>query len=68
MVHVPTNVARGRQGVKILQVSPYDFPYPGGVTQHIINLDRELRARGHDVQIMAPSTEDSVEDLSLIHI
>ena len=62
MVHVPTNVARGRQGVKILQVSPYDFPYPGGVTQHIINLDRELRARGHEVQIMAPSTEDSVED------
>ena len=48
--------------MRILQVSPYDFPYPGGVTQHIINLDRELRARGHEVRIMAPSTSDGVED------
>ena len=48
--------------MRILQISPYDFPYPGGVTQHILNLDRELRARGHDVAIMAPSTDDEVEE------
>ncbi|MBM4437938.1 MAG: glycosyltransferase family 4 protein [Actinobacteria bacterium] len=47
--------------MRILQVSPYDFPYPGGVTQHIINLDREFRARGHAVAIMAPSTVPEAE-------
>ncbi len=48
--------------MRILQVSPYDFPYPGGVTQHIINLDRELRTRGHEAQIMAPSTSKDAEE------
>ena len=45
--------------MRILQVSPYDFPYPGGVTEHVMALDREFRAMGHEVAIMAPS---SVED------
>jgi phosphatidyl-myo-inositol alpha-mannosyltransferase len=43
--------------VKIALVTPYDYPYPGGVTEHIRHLDREFRARGHDTRILAASTE-----------
>ncbi len=43
--------------MKIALVTPYDYPYPGGVTEHIRNLDRVFRARGHDTRIIAPSTE-----------
>ena len=48
--------------MKILLVSPYDFPYPGGVTEHVIHLDREFRERGHEVQIMAPSSVPDAEE------
>jgi phosphatidylinositol alpha-mannosyltransferase len=44
--------------MKIALVTPYDYPYPGGVTEHIMHLDREFRARGHDTRIIAASTED----------
>ena len=30
--------------MKIALVTPYDYPYPGGVTEHIRHLDREFRA------------------------
>jgi phosphatidylinositol alpha-mannosyltransferase len=43
--------------MKIALVTPYDYPYPGGVTEHIRHLDREFRARGHDTRIIAPSSE-----------
>lgn len=39
--------------MKIALVSPYDFPYPGGVTEHMIALARGAQQRGHDVQILA---------------
>lgn len=39
--------------MKIALISPYDFPYPGGVTEHIIALAREVRRRGHEVHILA---------------
>ena len=48
--------------MRLLLVSPYDFPYPGGVTEHVTNLDREFRRRGHDVSIMAPSSASDVEE------
>lgn len=44
--------------MKIALVTPYDYPYPGGVTEHIMHLDREFRARGHDTRILAASSED----------
>lgn len=39
--------------MKIALVSPYDFPYPGGVTEHTLALAEGLRARGHEIHILA---------------
>jgi phosphatidylinositol alpha-mannosyltransferase len=43
--------------VKIALVTPYDYPFPGGVTEHIRHLDHEFRARGHETRIIAPSSQ-----------
>jgi len=37
-------------------VSPYDHQMPGGVREHVLNLDRQLRALGHDTLIIAPAS------------
>ena len=42
--------------MKICLVSPYDFMHPGGVTEHVRHLSGKLRARGHDVTVLAPSS------------
>jgi phosphatidylinositol alpha-mannosyltransferase len=47
--------------VKIALVSPYDYPYPGGVTNHVRHLHREFTELGHDVRIMAPSSNRNLE-------
>lgn len=39
--------------MKIALVSPYDFPYPGGVTEHITALAAGVQERGHEVHILA---------------
>jgi len=43
--------------VKIGLVSPYDFAYPGGVTQHISHLAAEFGRAGHEVHIIAPCSQ-----------
>lgn len=43
--------------MKIALVSPYDYPFPGGVTSHISYLDEELTRLGHAVTILAPSSQ-----------
>ena len=41
--------------MKIGLVSPYVYPLPGGVTQHVRYLYQYLRERGHDVRILTSS-------------
>jgi phosphatidylinositol alpha-mannosyltransferase len=49
--------------MRIALVSPYDFPYPGGVTQHIYYLDKHFRELGHQVKIIAPCAGTDPEQL-----
>jgi phosphatidylinositol alpha-mannosyltransferase len=44
--------------MRIALVSPYDFPYPGGVTKHITNLAECFRREAHQVHIIAASSQD----------
>ncbi len=44
--------------MKIALVTPYDYPYPGGVNEHVTALCHELRALGHETLILAASTTD----------
>lgn len=49
--------------MKIGLVSAYDYPYPGGVSEHIHHLEEEFTRLGHSVKIIAPSSSNS-EDLA----
>lgn len=41
--------------MKIGLVTPYVYPLPGGVNQHVRHLYENLRLRGHDVRIISSS-------------
>lgn len=38
--------------MKIAQVTEFYAPWAGGISEHVANLSRELRRRGHDVRIL----------------
>ncbi|MCL0101595.1 glycosyltransferase family 4 protein [Dehalococcoidia bacterium] len=51
----------GTSKMKIGLVSPYDWAYPGGVTNHIDRMAKEYERRGHYVSIIAPSSKPPEE-------
>jgi phosphatidyl-myo-inositol alpha-mannosyltransferase len=52
--------------VKLALVSPYDFAYPGGVTEHVAHLAEQFLAFGHEVHIVAPSSDDETEPIASV--
>jgi phosphatidyl-myo-inositol alpha-mannosyltransferase len=52
--------------VKLALVSPYDFAYPGGVTEHVAHLAEQFLAFGHEVHIVAPSSDDESEPIASV--
>jgi phosphatidylinositol alpha-mannosyltransferase len=45
--------------VKVGIVCPYSWDVPGGVQFHVRDLAQVLRARGHDVSVLAPADDDT---------
>ena len=43
--------------MKVCLVSPYDFLHPGGVSEHVRHLSEQLRRRGHEAIVLAPSSK-----------
>ena len=42
--------------MRIGMVCPYSFDVPGGVQSHVLQLADVMRARGHEVSVLAPSS------------
>jgi phosphatidyl-myo-inositol alpha-mannosyltransferase len=42
--------------MRIGMVCPYSFDVPGGVQSHVLQLAEVMRARGHEVSVLAPSS------------
>ena len=55
--HEVTPVARDPRGtLKVGIVSPYGYPHPGGVNDHVRNQYEQLTALGHDAWIITSNT------------
>jgi phosphatidylinositol alpha-mannosyltransferase len=52
--------------MKIALVSPYDFAHPGGVNNHIIQLEKHFLRMGHQVRILAPRSRRGLNVPNLI--
>jgi phosphatidylinositol alpha-mannosyltransferase len=50
----PQPASPSRPPLKIGIVSPYGFPHPGGVNEHVRHAYEELRSLGHDPWIITP--------------
>src|SRR3954468_6679029 len=49
--------------MRIGMVCPYSFDVPGGVQSHVLQLAEVMRARGHEVSVLAPvSSHTSLPD------
>ncbi|BBX95825.1 glycosyltransferase family 4 protein [Mycobacterium lacus] len=44
--------------MRIGMVCPYSLDVPGGVQSHVLQLAEVMRARGHDVSVLAPAAPD----------
>ncbi|MGH2727329.1 MAG: glycosyltransferase family 4 protein, partial [Actinomycetota bacterium] len=51
--------------MKVLAVCPYSWATPGGVGAHVANLATAMRARGHEIRIVAPDAADVPDVISV---
>lgn len=50
---------RGHRTLRVGIVCPYSFDAPGGVQFHVRDLAEALQAAGHEVSVLAPSSDDT---------
>ena len=50
---------RGHRTLRVGLVCPYSFDAPGGVQFHVRDLAQALQAAGHEVSVLAPSSDDT---------
>lgn len=53
---------RAGYSLRILIVSPYFPPYPGGLEYHVLNLSRGLAERGHEVTVVTSGARTTFMD------
>jgi phosphatidyl-myo-inositol alpha-mannosyltransferase len=59
---------RQDSAMRVGLVSPYDYSHPGGVNAHVRPLARHLRALGHEVKVLAPSSSKVASDPDFLRV